>query len=146
MKAIVYDSPRNFSYRETVDPTVNADEVLMRVHACGLCGTDLHIHVGEFGPRFPLLFGAGPTGQVLAQLIKLNGAARLVVAAPPGPKLDLVARLAADEVVPMDRQNNVLSESDSISIEDDQISYLFIPARERARFHLYAEAGTRNSE
>jgi D-arabinitol dehydrogenase (NADP+) len=215
MKAIVYDSPRNFSYRDTADPKVNADEVLIRVHACGLCGTDLHIHIGEFGPRFPLipgheftgeivelgaearefsigqrvvansntvcgscfyckrgdrllcenlgaygvtlnggfaeylkvkadrvfaiqnlsareavmveptacavhgtevldakpgsdvlLFGAGPTGQVLAQLIKLNGAARLVVVAPPGRKLDLVARLAADEVVPMDRQNN----------------------------------------
>jgi D-arabinitol dehydrogenase (NADP+) len=52
-----------------------------------------------------LLFGAGPTGQVLAQLVKLNGAARLAVAAPPGPKLDLISRLAADDVVPMDRQN-----------------------------------------
>jgi D-arabinitol dehydrogenase (NADP+) len=215
MKAIVYDAPRNFSYRDTADPRINADEVLIRVHACGLCGTDLHIHIGEFGPRFPLipgheftgeitelgsevsgfrvgqrvvansntvcgtcfyckrgdpllcenlgaygvtlnggfaeylkvkadrvfaiqnlsareavmveptacaihgtevldakpgsdvlLFGAGPTGQVLAQLIKLNGAARLVVAAPPGPKLELAARLAADEVVPIDRQNS----------------------------------------
>ena len=52
-----------------------------------------------------LLFGAGPTGQVLAQLLKLNGAGRLVVAAPPGPKLELAGRLAADEIVPMDRKN-----------------------------------------
>jgi NADPH:quinone reductase-like Zn-dependent oxidoreductase len=52
-----------------------------------------------------LLFGAGPTGQVLAQLVKLTGAARLVVAAPAGPKLDLAAKLAADDVVPIDRQN-----------------------------------------
>jgi D-arabinitol dehydrogenase (NADP+) len=52
-----------------------------------------------------LLFGAGPTGQVLAQLVKLNGAARLVVAAPPGKKLDLVSRLAADEVAPIDRDD-----------------------------------------
>lgn len=214
MKAIVYDAPRNFSYRDTADPKVTSDEVLVRIHACGLCGTDLHIHEGEFGPRFPLipgheftgeivelgaevsgfgvgqrivansntvcgtcfycmrgdfllcenlgaygvtrnggfaeylkvkadrvfaihnleareavmveptacalhgtevldakpgsdvlLFGAGPTGQVLAQLVKLNGAARLVVAAPPGRKLDLISRLAADDVVAMDRQN-----------------------------------------
>ena len=52
-----------------------------------------------------LLFGAGPTGQVLAQLLKLNGAGRLVVAAPPGPKLELAGRLAADEIVPIDRKN-----------------------------------------
>ena len=52
-----------------------------------------------------LLFGAGPTGQVLAQLLKLNGAGRLVVAAPPGPKLELAGRLAADEVVAIDRKN-----------------------------------------
>jgi threonine dehydrogenase-like Zn-dependent dehydrogenase len=40
-------------------------------------------------------FGAGPTGQVLAQLLKLNGASHVTVAAPAGPKLDLIARLAA---------------------------------------------------
>jgi D-arabinitol dehydrogenase (NADP+) len=52
-----------------------------------------------------LLFGAGPTGQVLAQLLKLNGAGRLVVAAPPGQKLELAGRLAADETVEMDRKH-----------------------------------------
>lgn len=52
-----------------------------------------------------LLFGAGPTGQVLAQLLKLNGAGRLVVAAPAGPKLDLISRLAADEIVAIDRHD-----------------------------------------
>ena len=52
-----------------------------------------------------LLFGAGPTGQVLAQLLKLNGAARLVVAAPAGPKLDLAAKLSADETVAIDRND-----------------------------------------
>jgi len=214
MKAIVYDAPRKFEYRDVDDPEIRADEVLIRVDACGLCGTDLHIHEGEFAPRFPLipgheftgevvqlgsevtglrtgqravgnsnlacgkcfycmrgdflfceelasygvtmnggfadylkiradrvfpvtnlspreavmveptacalhgmktlqvnpgssvlLFGAGPTGQVLAQLLKFNGAARLIVAAPPGPKLDLVTRLAADDAVAMDRND-----------------------------------------
>jgi len=52
-----------------------------------------------------LLFGAGPTGQVMAQLLKLNGAANLVVAAPAGPKLDLAAKLAADQVVAIDRND-----------------------------------------
>jgi D-arabinitol dehydrogenase (NADP+) len=214
MKAIVYDAPRQFQYRDVPEPEIESDDVLVRVDACGLCGTDLHIHEGEFAPNFPLipgheftgeivalggavkdlkqrqrvvgnsnescgkcfyclrgdfllclnlraygvtqnggfaqylrikadrifpignlssreavmvepsacavhgmevlamkpgsdvlLFGAGPTGQVLAQLLKLNGAGRLVVAAPAGPKLELVARLAADEIVAIDRKN-----------------------------------------
>ena len=214
MKAIVYDAPRQFKYKEVPEPEIQSDDVLVRIDACGLCGTDLHIHEGEFAPNFPLipgheftgeivalggsvkglsqkqrvvgnsnescgkcfycmrgdfllclnlraygvtqdggfaqylrikadrifpignltsreavmvepsacavhgmevlamkpgsdvlLFGAGPTGQVLAQLLKLNGAGRLGVAAPPGPKLELAGRLAADEIVPMDRKN-----------------------------------------
>jgi D-arabinitol dehydrogenase (NADP+) len=214
MKAIVYDAPRQFQYRDVPEPKIEHDDVLVRIQACGLCGTDLHIHEGEFAPRFPLipgheftgelvllgsavkdlqegqrvvgnsneacgkcfyclrgnyllclnlraygvtqdggfaqylrikadrifpigrlspreavmvepsacalhgmevlamkpgsdvlLFGAGPTGQVLAQLMKLNGAGRLVVAAPPGPKLELVGRLAADQTVAIDRKN-----------------------------------------
>jgi D-arabinitol dehydrogenase (NADP+) len=214
MKAIVYEAPRQFKYKDVPDPKIESDDVLVRVDACGLCGTDLHIHEGEFAPSFPLipgheftgkivalgsavkdlkeqqrvvgnsnkscgicfyclrgdfllclnmrmygvtkdggfaqylrinadrifpignlsareavmvepsacavhgmevlamkpgsdvlLFGAGPTGQVLAQLLKLNGAGRLVVAAPPGPKLELAGRLAADEIVEIDRKN-----------------------------------------
>jgi D-arabinitol dehydrogenase (NADP+) len=214
MKAIVYDAPRQFKYRDVPEPQIEADEVLVRIDACGLCGTDLHIHEGEFAPRFPLipgheftgeivtlgeavnglkerqrvvgnsnescgkcfycmrgdfllclnlraygvtqdggfaqylrikadrifpighlspreavmveptacavhgmevlamkpgsdvlLFGAGPTGQVLAQLLKLNGAGRLVVAAPAGPKLELASHLAADEIVAIERKN-----------------------------------------
>jgi D-arabinitol dehydrogenase (NADP+) len=83
----------NLSYREAVmvEPTscaIHGMEVLAMKP-----GSDV------------LLFGAGPTGQVLAQLLKLNGAGRLVVAAPAGPKLDLIERLAADEVVVINRKN-----------------------------------------
>jgi D-arabinitol dehydrogenase (NADP+) len=214
MKAIVYDAPRKFEYRDVEIPKIQPNEILLRVHACGVCGTDIHVHDGDFGPRFPLipghefsgeivelgsevtnlkkgqratasttmacgkcfychrgdflqcenldgigveingafaeyiklradlvfpieklsvresvmveptacavhgmetldmkpgstvlLLGAGPTGQVLAQLLKLNGAARVTGAAPAGPKLDLIARLAADEVVAIDRKD-----------------------------------------
>ncbi len=214
MKAIIYEAPRSFSYRDVSDPVIEADEVLIRVRACGMCGTDLHIHEGEFAPRFPLIpghefageivavgsdagdwragdrvvancnracqrcfqcrrgdvlycenmvaygiqmdggfaeflrvrsdtvfavpdlpwreaimveptacavhgmdvldvrpgadvlmFGAGPTGQILAQLLKRNGAARLTVAAPAGPKLTLAEGLSADRVVAVDRDD-----------------------------------------
>ena len=52
-----------------------------------------------------LLIGAEPTAIVLAQLLKLNGAAHLTIAAPAGRKLDLISRLAADEIVPIDRND-----------------------------------------
>lgn len=44
---------------------------------------------------------------MLAQLLKLNGAVRLVLAAPAGPKLDLAKKLeAADEYIALDRANS----------------------------------------
>jgi threonine dehydrogenase-like Zn-dependent dehydrogenase len=48
MKAIHYSKPRNFRYE---DVATGPDEVLIRVRACGLCGTHLHIHEGEFLPN-----------------------------------------------------------------------------------------------
>jgi len=214
MKAIVYSAPLHFRHSDVADPTLADDEVLVRVRACGICGTDLHIHQGEFIAQFPLipgheiagevaalgagvtdlkvgdrvvadntelcghcfycrrdqplycehfvshgvnvaggqaeyvaikaakifpiqrlswreavmveqlacamhgldvidlrpgsevlLFGAGPTGNLLAQLLRLNGAAHVTVAAPPGPKLDLVEKLGADAVLPIDRDD-----------------------------------------
>lgn len=41
---------------------------------------------------------------MMAQLLKLNGAQRIVIAAPAGPKLDLGKKLClADEYVALDR-------------------------------------------
>lgn len=213
MKAIVYDAPRSFTVRELPDPIPGPDDVLLRVIAAGICGTDLHLHNGEFGPSYPLipgheivgevaglgarvrglvtgqrvvldntsacghcsecrrarpafcrflvargvnaagafaelivvpavncfgveltseeavfaeptacvihgldvlrpapgsdvlLFGAGPTGLLLAQLLKRNGAGRLTVAAPTQAKLELAQARGADNVVRVTRGN-----------------------------------------
>lgn len=64
MKAVVYEAPRKFEYRDVDIPRIQSDEVLIRVDACGLCGTDLHIHEGEFAPRFPLIPGHEFTGEI----------------------------------------------------------------------------------
>ena len=84
---------RNLSWQEAalVEPT-----------ACAVHGMDV---IALKPGSSVLLFNAGPTGILLAQLLKLNGAVHLTVAAPPGPKLDLVSRLAADDVVPIDRND-----------------------------------------
>ena len=66
MKAIVYDAPRQFQYKDVPEPEIQPDDVLVRIDACGLCGTDLHIHEGEFAPNFPLIPGHEFTGEIVA--------------------------------------------------------------------------------
>ncbi|HEY2172354.1 MAG TPA: alcohol dehydrogenase catalytic domain-containing protein, partial [Mycobacteriales bacterium] len=48
MKAVVYDAPRTFSIRDVPTPEPKPGEVRVRVAQTGICGTDLHIHEGNF--------------------------------------------------------------------------------------------------
>jgi len=53
-----------------------------------------------------LIIGAGPTGLILAQLLKLNGASKVVIAANKGIKTDVAKQLnAGDEYIELDRSN-----------------------------------------
>ncbi|MFC4224669.1 zinc-dependent alcohol dehydrogenase family protein [Lysinibacter cavernae] len=64
MKAVVYDSPRNFTVTEVPTPEPAANEVLIKVTQTGICGTDLHIHEGDFYAAFPLIPGHEVVGVV----------------------------------------------------------------------------------
>jgi D-arabinitol dehydrogenase (NADP+) len=66
MKAVVYDSPRSFTVETVPTPRPGTGEVLLRVLMAGVCGTDLHLHEGEFGPRYPLVPGHEIVGEVVA--------------------------------------------------------------------------------
>lgn len=44
MKAAVYHGPRDIRVEEIDQPGIAADEILVRVHACGICGSDLHMY------------------------------------------------------------------------------------------------------
>lgn len=215
MKALWYNAPRDFVIKQVPVPECGPNDVLLKVSACGVCGTDAHIHEGEFISKFPLipghesigvvvkvgqnvkdfkegdrcvadvgitcghcfycrrgnellcenfnsrgvtmaggfaeyiaydsnkvykihnlsdeeatllepaacaihgldklrppvgcdvlLMGAGPTGLILAQLLKLNGAAKVVLAANKGMKMDIAKKLnAADVYIELDRKN-----------------------------------------
>ncbi|KAF5318865.1 hypothetical protein D9619_010707 [Psilocybe cf. subviscida] len=51
-----------------------------------------------------LVLGAGPTGLILAQLLKLNGASKVVIAANKGIKTEIARQLdAGDEYIELDR-------------------------------------------
>ena len=64
MKAIVYTAPFHFSCTQAPDPQPGNGEVLVRVRMCGICGTDLHIHEGEFLSEFPLIPGHEIAGEI----------------------------------------------------------------------------------
>lgn len=65
MKALWYNAPENFEIREVPIPQVADDEVLLKVSCCGVCGTDQHIHHGEFISKFPLIPGHEAIGSVV---------------------------------------------------------------------------------
>lgn len=44
MKAAVYHGPRDIRLEEVKVPEINENEVLLRVHSCGICGSDLHMY------------------------------------------------------------------------------------------------------
>lgn len=64
MKAIVYDAPLRWQYTEVPDPTPGPGEVRLRLALTGVCGTDVHLHAGEFGPVYPLIPGHEMVGWI----------------------------------------------------------------------------------
>lgn len=62
-----------------------------------------------------LIFGAGPTGQILAQLMATSGAASVTVAGSTQFKLETAKKLGADEIYLMDRNNVSQTKSDLLA-------------------------------
>ncbi|HCO95675.1 MAG TPA: galactitol-1-phosphate 5-dehydrogenase [Phycisphaerales bacterium] len=55
MKALIYTKPYTLEYSDFPDPTAGDDDVLIRVKACGICGSDVHGFTGKTGRRIPPL-------------------------------------------------------------------------------------------
>jgi propanol-preferring alcohol dehydrogenase len=74
MHAMVLDEPgRPLASRELPDPEPGPGEVLVEVHACGVCRTDLHIRDGEVrGSRLPVV----PGHQIVATVLEAGDEAK----------------------------------------------------------------------
>lgn len=57
MKAIVVQNIDKLSIEEVPVPKPDAHEVLVKVHAAGLCGSDAHIFHGTYPAKYPLIQG-----------------------------------------------------------------------------------------
>ena len=86
-----------------INNLTDEEATLVEPAACAIHGLDqLNPGVGIDA----LIIGAGPTGLILAQLLKMNGAAKVVIAANKGIKTKIAQELeAGDEYIELDRQN-----------------------------------------
>jgi len=66
VKAAFYEAVREVAVRDAPEPEPGPKEVLIRVRACGICGTDQHIFDGDFGGPLPLIGGHELAGDVVA--------------------------------------------------------------------------------
>ncbi len=68
MQAMVLEAPHTpLKFREVPTPRPGPEQVLIRVQACGVCRTDLHIVDGELTePKLPLIIGHEIVGTVAA--------------------------------------------------------------------------------
>jgi alcohol dehydrogenase, propanol-preferring len=64
--AILRTAKHPLQIEETIKPTPAADEVLLRVRACGVCRTDLHIVEGDLPPRRETLI---PGHQIVGDVV-----------------------------------------------------------------------------
>ena len=55
MKAAVIHGPRDIRLETVEDPSISGDEILLKVKACGICGSDIHIYKMGAMSTFPNL-------------------------------------------------------------------------------------------
>ncbi len=72
MKALTLEAYNQLCYGDAPDPELKAGDVLIRVRACGICGSDIHGMDGSSGRRIPpIIMGheaAGSIAQVAAEV------------------------------------------------------------------------------
>jgi L-iditol 2-dehydrogenase len=65
MQAVRLDAVRNVNTREAEQRAPGPDEVVLRVEACGVCGTDRHMVQGEYPAILPVTLGHEFAGVVI---------------------------------------------------------------------------------
>ena len=67
MRAVVWETPGKLAVTEVPDPSPGHGQLVVKVGACGICGTDVHIADGEFPPTpYPIVPGHEFAGRVAA--------------------------------------------------------------------------------
>jgi L-iditol 2-dehydrogenase len=68
MKALLLSEYRQLNVVDSPLPELAADEILLQVQACGICGSDVHGYDGSSGRRIPPLIMGHEAAGVIAQV------------------------------------------------------------------------------
>ena len=68
MKALILDGYKHLVYKNFPEPVLTADDVLVRIKACGICGSDVHGWDGSTGRRIPPLVMGHEASGVVAEV------------------------------------------------------------------------------
>jgi 2-desacetyl-2-hydroxyethyl bacteriochlorophyllide A dehydrogenase len=67
MKALVLEKYNELVYKDVPDPVIKSHEVLVKVMACGICGSDVHGLDGSTGRRIPpMIMGHEASGIIVS--------------------------------------------------------------------------------
>ncbi|MFL6302090.1 MAG: alcohol dehydrogenase catalytic domain-containing protein, partial [Candidatus Sulfotelmatobacter sp.] len=70
MKALLLSQYKQLELTDMPKPSAAADEVLIRVKACGICGSDVHGYDGSTGRRIPPIVMGHEAAGVVEQVGK----------------------------------------------------------------------------
>lgn len=75
MKAMVLEKAGSpLVLKDTPEPVINPEQVLLKVRACAVCRTDLHVFDGELtNPKLPLILGHEIVGKVIKTGVNVEG-------------------------------------------------------------------------
>jgi L-iditol 2-dehydrogenase len=68
MKALVLSEYNRLEYRDVPEPQLGAEDVLIQVKACGICGSDVHGMDGSTGRRIPPIVMGHEAAGVIAKI------------------------------------------------------------------------------
>jgi L-iditol 2-dehydrogenase len=68
MKALLLTEYKKLELAEMPEPEISANDVLVRVEACGICGSDVHGYDGRTGRRIPPLVMGHEAAGVVAEV------------------------------------------------------------------------------
>lgn len=84
MKALVIEAEDKFTYKDVPVPEIKDDEVLVKVRACGICGSDIPRVMNKGVHFYPIIVGHEFAGDVvkIGSSVKNVGRGQRVTAAP----------------------------------------------------------------
>ena len=66
LSSVIPSVNAKWEVKEVPTPQAGTNQVLIKIHASGVCYTDVHITKGEIGVQFPYTIGHEPAGEIVA--------------------------------------------------------------------------------